>query len=102
MTVEKASPIRRAFRVVWVLQGQSFNGLRLMQIAEKLQVSMSMALRDLQALAEEGITERIPGREDCWRLTPKLVQVATAHQEEVRRLHAATDEFNQRYTRAPR
>ncbi|WP_432719877.1 hypothetical protein R0381_003621 [Jeongeupia wiesaeckerbachi] len=101
-TSKPAQSVRRAFRLVWVLQGHSFEGLRLKQVADALQVSSPMALRDLQVLAEEGLAERVPGREDCWRLTPKLVQLACAHQEEMRRLKAAVDEFTQRYTRQPR
>ncbi|MGO1072303.1 helix-turn-helix domain-containing protein [Lysobacter sp. CA199] len=94
-------PIRRALRLLLLLQGHSFDGLRLKQLAEALGTTPSTALRDLLVLAEEGIAERIPGRDEYWRLSPRLVQIAVAHQEEVRRLQQRIDEFSQRYSRNP-
>lgn len=91
---------RRALRLQWILQGHAFDGLRLKQIAEALQVASPMALRDLQLLADEGIAERIPGNEECWRLTPKLIQLARAHDDELRRVRQRVDDIDQRYTRA--
>jgi DNA-binding IclR family transcriptional regulator len=93
---------RRAIRLLWVLQGHAFDGLRLKQITAALQTSASTALMDLEMLADEGVAERIPGKEDCWRLTPKLVQLARAHEAEVQELHRNIDEFNQRCTRTPK
>jgi len=88
---------RRALRAIVVLQGHTFEGLRLKAIAEALQTSMPNALRDLETLREEGFVERIPGREDCWRLTPKIVQVARATDEEFTRYRLAAIEHEQRY-----
>lgn len=93
-------PARRALRLLWVLQGNAFNGLRLKQVADLLKVAPSMALRDLELLADEGVAERIPGNTDCWRLTPKLVQLARAHDDDMRRLRQRIEEIDQRYTRA--
>ncbi|MDA8449815.1 DeoR family transcriptional regulator [Acidovorax sp. GBBC 3332] len=90
---------RRALRLLWLLQGHAFDGLRLKQAAEALQVSSPTALRDLQLLADEGVAERIPGNEECWRLTPKLIQLARAHDDEMRRMRARVDDIDQRYTR---
>lgn len=98
----KKQGARRAIRLIWILQGHSFEGLRLKQITEVLQTSMSTALMDLEMLAEEGVAERIPGKSDFWRLTPKLIQLAHAHQAEVQELHRKVDEFNQRCTREPK
>lgn len=92
---------RRTLRILWILQGNNRNGLRLTQIAEALGTSMPNALRDLEVMKEEGVTERIPGRQDCWRLTPKLGQIAAAHAREVAREREALDEFDNRYTREP-
>ena len=91
---------RRALCLQWILQGHAFDGLRLKQIAEALRVTSPMALRDLQVLADEGIAERIPGNEECWRLTPKLIQLARAHDDELRRVRQRVDDIDQRYTRA--
>jgi hypothetical protein len=52
-------------------------------------------------LAEEGVAERIPGRDEFWRLTPKLIQLARAHDEEMNRLRRRIEETDQRYTRSP-
>lgn len=90
---------RRAVRLQFILQGHTMDGLRLTQIAEALQTSMATALRDLQMLADEGIAERIPGREDCWRLTPKLIQLSRAHDVEMQRYRARLEEIDNRYTR---
>ena len=56
--------------------------------------------RDLELLAAEGVAERIPGTEECWRLTPKLIQLARAHDDELRRVRQRVDDIDQRYTRA--
>ena len=94
-------PIRRAFAIVFALQGQSFEGLRLKQIADAVSATTSTTLRDLEVLADEGVAERIPGRDEFWRLSPRLIQLAVAHAEEARRQQQRLDEFNQRYTRNP-
>lgn len=94
-------PVRRALRVIFVLQGQSFEGLRLKQVADAIGATPSTALRDLEVLQDEGVVERIPGRDEYWRLSPRLVQVAVAHQDEMRRVQQRLDEFNQRYSRTP-
>lgn len=92
-------PLRRAFRIVWILQGHTFDGLRLKQITEKLKTNPPTALRDLETMAEEGITERIPGNAECWRLTPKLIQLARAHDTEMQAMRLRVEEIDQRYTR---
>lgn len=94
-------PIRRALAILFALQGHSFEGLRLKQIAEAIGTTASTALRDLEVLADEGIVERIPGRDEFWRLSPRLIQLSVAHADEVRRQQQRLDEFNQRYTRNP-
>ncbi len=91
---------RRALRLLWVLQGHAFDGLRLKQIAESLDVAAPTALRDLNLLADEGIAERVPGRDEAWRLSPKTIQLARAHDDEMRRVRARVEETDQRYTRA--
>lgn len=99
---EKKQGPRRVIRLLWILQGHAFDGLRLKQIQDALKTTASTALLDLQMLEEEGVAERIPGKEEYWRLTPKLVQLARAHEAEVQELHRKIEEFNQRCTRLPR
>lgn len=93
--------VRRAFKIVWILQGHAFDGVRLKQIAEALRTTPSTAYRDLETLAEEGVAERIPGKEDSWRLSPRLIQIARAHEQDVARLRQSIDDFNNRCTRLP-
>ena len=92
-------PSRRAWRLLWVLQGHAFDGLRLAQVAKALDCSPTVALRLLETAADEGVAERIAGREDRWRLTPKLTQTAFAHQADVERARARLAEMGQRFTR---
>lgn len=99
---EPLQSLRRGLRLLWVMQGHSFEGLRLKQLADALGVASCTALRDLEALADEGVVERIPGREERWRLTPKIVQIARAHEEELALLGGRLDQFHQRYTRLPK
>lgn len=101
MTAPLQQPVRRALAVVFALQGQTFHGLRLHQIAAAIGDSAPTALRCLEVLADEGIVERIAGREGFWRLGPRLVQLAIAHQHEAHALHQRVGEFDQRYSRFP-
>lgn len=96
---QSQAPMRRAFRLLFALQGHAFDGLRLGQVAKAIGESPCTTHRDLAIMAEEGMAERIPGAEECWRLSPKLAQVALAHYEEMQRVESRVAEINQRYTR---
>lgn len=93
--------LARARALIEALAGNSFAGLRNQQVAEAVQQSPSTTLRDLQALEAIGWAERLPGDKDCWRLSPRLVQVAIAHQHELARLTQRVDDFENRYSRSP-
>lgn len=99
---EQRSSDRRVLKILWILQGHTLNGLRLKQVADALTIHPSTALRDLELMADEGVAERIPGRDEFWRLTPKLIQLARAHEQEMLRQRQHLDEIDQRYTRTPR
>lgn len=101
MSAPANQPVRRALRLIFALQGHAFDGLRLKQLAEGIGAAPSTVLRDLEVLADEGIAERIPGRDEYWRLSPRLVQVARAHEQELARLRQRLDETEQRYSRSP-
>ena len=88
-------------RLLFGLAGHSYRGLRLQQIADGIGESPSTTLRNLQRLADDGLVERAPHGKDSWRLSPRVVQIATAHAQEVAREQRQLDEFNQRYTREP-
>jgi DNA-binding IclR family transcriptional regulator len=98
---ETQASARRVLRVLFILQGHTFEGLRLKQIADAIQASASTALRTLEILQDEGIAERIPGRDEYWRLSPRIIQLARAHEQELARLRARIDETEQRYSRNP-
>lgn len=86
-------------RVLFGLAGHSYRGLRLQQIAEGIGESSSTTLRNLQRMEEDGLVERSPHDKDNWRLTPRVVQVAIAHSEEVLREEQQLQQFRQRYSR---
>ncbi len=88
-------------RLLLGLAGHSRNGLRLQQIADGITESPSTTLRNLQRLEEDGLVERVPQIEGHWRLAPRIVQIALAHQDEVAREERALTDFRQRYSRNP-
>lgn len=94
-------PVRRAIALVFALQGHSFEGLRLKQLAQMVGQAEPKTLRDLEVLASEGIAERMATKPEFWRLTPRLVQIAIAHQDEVARLRQRTHDFEQTYACKP-
>jgi len=93
--------LARSKLIVEALAGHSFEGLRNKQIATAIGDTDVNSLRTLQHLAEIGWTERVPGKEECWRLSPRLVQIAIAHQNELARLTQRVDDFTNRYSRTP-
>jgi len=88
-------------RLLFGLAGHSRQGLRLKPLAEGIGESPSTTLRNLQRMAEDGLVERSPYDEDNWRLSPRVVQIALAHQEEVTKEERDLHEFKQRYSRKP-
>ncbi|ASE52166.1 hypothetical protein C7E19_01900 [Stenotrophomonas maltophilia] len=88
-------------RLIFALQGHAFDGLRLKQLADSIKATPSTVLRDLEVLADEGIAERIAGRDEYWRLSPRLIQLARAHEQELARVRQRLEETEQRYSRNP-
>ena len=88
-------------RLLFALAGHSRTGLRLKPIADCIGESPSTTLRNLQRLAEDGLVERSPFDQDNWRLSPRIVQIALAHQAEVAREERQLDDFKNRYSRSP-
>lgn len=91
----------RSKAVIEALAGNNFGGLRNQQVAEAVRQSASTTLRDLQALEIIGWSERVPGKDERWRLSPRLIQLAIAHQSEVAREEQQLDDFRNRYSRIP-
>lgn len=89
----------RAIRLIFALKGNAFEGLRLKQVAETAGQLPSTTLRDLELLAEEGVVERLAADKDRWRLTPKLIQLALAHQAEMASVQQRVNDTVHRYSR---
>ncbi|PZP64201.1 MAG: hypothetical protein DI597_00880 [Pseudoxanthomonas spadix] len=88
-------------RLLFGLSGHSKNGLRLRQIAEGIGESDSTTLRNLQRLEADGLAEQNPLMPGHWRLSPRIVQIALAHADEVAREERALADFKTRYSRKP-
>ncbi|MGB5908743.1 hypothetical protein FEO91_08315 [Stenotrophomonas maltophilia] len=101
MNAPAQQPVRRVLRLIFALQGHAFDGLRLKQLADSIKATPSTVLRDLEVLADEGIAERIAGRDEYWRLSPRLIQLARAHEQELARVRQRLEETEQRYSRNP-
>lgn len=98
---ESHGAARRAIRALFALQGHAFDGVRLKEIALAVEASPSTTLRTLETMQDEGIAERIPGKDEFWRLSPRVIQLARAHEQELVRLQERLAEIEQRYSRTP-
>ena len=96
-----SAALTRAWNVIQALSGHSFEGLRLGEVATAVEQLPATTLKDLCALESLGLTERIPGKDGCWRLSPRIVRIAIAHQHELARLNQRLDDFTTRYSRSP-
>lgn len=96
-----SAPVTRAWKVIEALAGHTVDGRRLKDVAATVEQSSGTTLRDLQVLEDLGLTQRIPGRDDCWRLAPRIVQIAHAHHHELARLQSRLDEIAARYSKTP-
>lgn len=92
---------RRLLKLFLVLSPHTVGGLRLIDIARALEENSPTCLRDLKVLEQEGFTERVRDQPENWRLGPRLVQIATAFTQDIRRARGGIDELEQRYTRNP-
>jgi DNA-binding IclR family transcriptional regulator len=91
--------LSRAKAVIEALAGNNYDGLRNQQVADAVGQSAPTTLRDLQSLETIGWAERIPGKDERWRLSPRLIQLAIAHQSEVAREEQRLGDFENRYSR---
>jgi len=89
------------WQLVFALAGHSRSGLRLKDIAQGVQQSPPTTLRALQRLADDGIAEKVQQNEGHWRLTPRLVQIALLHADEVAREDRISADFKNRFSRQP-
>lgn len=93
--------VRRTLHTLTLLFGREVMGLRPSEIAKGIGESPSVVSRLMAVLEDEGYAERVPGREDAWRLGPKLVQGALAHQRGLAEIQRQLDETTHRFSRTP-
>ena len=91
---------RRVMRIQLALANFGTNGMRLTDIATAVTDSPVNTMHTLNVMAEEGFTERVPGREELWRLGVKGIQIWRNYEIIRARLLADVDGFHQRVTRA--
>ncbi len=97
---------QRVLAVLLALAGNEVDGVSLMELTHALSTRAGKdpkalknnIFRDLHNLREAGLAEQLPDSER-WRLAPRLVQIATAHQRYLDRAAARLDEVRQRYGR---
>lgn len=102
MSAASTASVARALGLLEVLAGHVVQGLRLSEIAATAKQSPSTTLKDLKGLESLGWAERIPGRDDCWRLTARPVRIATHHRDELARWRTQLDDIDRSYSRSPR
>ncbi|MGK8252730.1 helix-turn-helix domain-containing protein [Moraxella lacunata] len=92
-----ANATKRALQVIKALQGKTFSGVSVSELATALKTSSSNICRDLDDLVSEGFAEkRTDGR---YQLSISLLQIAKSHQSETERLQERINEYNQRISR---
>lgn len=94
-----SASLDRSWKLLFALQGHVIDGVLLTELAQAVGQSAPTTLRDLEALAANGIVARIPGMDKRWHLTPRLVQVAVAHQAEIGRAEQRLEDIVNRYSR---
>lgn len=89
---------QRVMRILLVLAGHEGEGVAQSAIARAIKTSDSRVFNDLRNIAEGGFAERLENGN--WRLAPKLVQIALAHQNGLARLKSQVEEIQQRFSRS--
>lgn len=97
---------QRVLFVLMALAGHEFDGVSLTAIALALAQrtgkskggTKNNVFRDLHNLKEAGLAEQLPDS-DLWRLSPRVVQIATSYQTYIDRAAKRLDETRQRFSR---
>jgi DNA-binding MarR family transcriptional regulator len=96
---ETARPERRVMRLQMAIAQQGHDGMRLGELATALKEQASTVLRTLRTMEDEGFAERVPGREDFWRLAPRGIQIWRGYEAYRAKALDTIDTFHQRVTR---
>lgn len=90
---------QRILMVMLALAGHEIEGVTPSELAKGLGVPAPNISRDLRNLRLAGLAEKLEtGR---WKLSPKLVQIATAYSSNLQRARNRLNEIENRYTRLP-
>jgi DNA-binding IclR family transcriptional regulator len=96
---------QRVLKVFFVLAGKELNGMSNAQLARAVGTSESRMVSDLRNAEAAGIVERLPPEQPHlsgnWRLAPRVVQIAKAHDAALEHLKLKLVEVEQRYGRKP-
>lgn len=90
---------QRVTQILLLLAGKEAEGLPQGAIAKAGKWAGSKTHNDLRNLRHAGFAERLPNGN--WRLAPKLVQIAIAHQTGLARIADQLAELQQRFSRQP-
>jgi DNA-binding IclR family transcriptional regulator len=90
---------QRVAQILVLLAGREAEGLPQGAICKAGKWAGSKVHNDLRNLREAGLAERLENGN--WRLAPKLVQIAIAHQQGIARIQDRLSELQQRYSRHP-
>jgi len=93
---------QRAAMILSLLAGHEVDGVSNGALAKAFSVTSAAISQDLKLLQGIGFVETIPGiTPNRYRLGPKLVQIAIAHQRHIEREQVRLDTIKQRYSREP-
>lgn len=90
---------QRVAQIMMLLAGKEVEGVSQVAICKAHKWGASKVHNDLRNLRHAGLAERLANGN--WRLAPKLVQIAIAHQQGLARITAQLEEIHQRYSRHP-
>lgn len=96
---ESARPERRVMRIQMIIAQNGHDGLRLTELSQALNDNVATVLRTLRTMEDEGFCERVPGREEYWRLAPRGIQIWRGYELYRARAQSDIDTFQQRVTR---
>lgn len=90
---------QRIATILFMLAGKEMDGLAQGAICKAGKWAGSKVHNDLRNLRHAGLVERLENGN--WCLSPKLVQIAMAHEQGMARIEARHSEIRQRYSRQP-
>jgi DNA-binding IclR family transcriptional regulator len=94
--------MKKGIAIILALAGHEVHGMSPTEIAKVAQLSPAAGTCYRQTLEGLGLVEEVPGIKGRYRLGPRFVQIALAHQSGLERVKQRVAEVEQRFSRAPR